>query len=384
MGSSSIKKISSSLYFVTGNDESQVRRRAQEKVLELVPDPHDIFGLEIIEASSDAVDQTIDALEKTIQALLTFPFLGGKKLVWLKNISCLKETPTGRSPRVQSTLEELLVLLQAGLLEGVTFLMSAPQPDKRRSFYKGLSSLATLILCDKPDFGFNASEEDIIEWMIQRAHAHALSLDPQAAEILATRLGANSGELEIELLKLGTAAGASNYITKELVEQLVPLTRLGGIFDLSNALAQRNLPIALKTLEQLLYQGESALGLLLAAITPTVRNLLLVKELMERHRIKPPAKPAFFSAILQKLPAEATNHLPRKKDGTLNAYGLGISAINAVAFERQELLDGFLACRNTHVRLLQGQRSTSVLLTELLIKIMKGNRSSQKEKPKHT
>ncbi|MFZ4116369.1 MAG: DNA polymerase III subunit delta [Chthoniobacterales bacterium] len=361
---------SASLYFVTGSDEAEVRRRAQEKALELAPDPTDAFGLEIIEPSNDTVDQAVEALEKTLEAILTFPFLGGKKLVWLKNVNCLKDTPAGRSESVQATLEKLLVALREGLPKGVVLLISAPEPDKRRAFYKNFSSLAQLTLCDKPDFGFNATEQDIVQWVIQRAHDRGVDLDTEPAEVLATRIGANSGQLEIELLKLVTAAGAVKLITKTSVQELVPLTRTGGIFDLSNAISERNLPLSLKTLQQLLYQGESAMGLLLAAIVPTVRNLLLVKDLMERHKIKPPAKAAFFSGTLQKLPLQETSHLPRKKDGALNAYGLGLAAMHAYAFQREELIQGFLACRDCQSRLLRGQRAEAVLLTQLIVKLV--------------
>lgn len=360
----------SSFYFVTGNDEAEVRRVAQKKALELAPDQADVFSLETIEASNDTVDQAVQAIEKTLQAILTFPFFGGGKLVWLKNISCLKDTPAGRSESVQAALEKLLVTAKEGIPKSITLLISAPEPDKRRSFYKGFSNLATVTLCDKPDFGFNATEYDIVNWVIQRAKDREVDLESEAAEMLAARIGANSGQIEVELFKLVTAAGAGKCITKALVQNLVPLTRTGGIFDLSNAISQRNLPLCLSTLQQLLHQGESAMGLLLAAIVPTVRNLLLVKDLMVRHNLKTPAKPAFFSATLQKLLPQETSHLPRKKDGTVNAYGLGLAAVNADAFERDELIQGFLACRNCNERLLRGQRAEAVLLTQLIVQLV--------------
>jgi DNA polymerase-3 subunit delta len=358
------------IHFVTGNDEAEVRLKAQEKALELAPDPHDAFGLEIIEMINDTVDQAVQALEKTIQAILTFPFSPGGKLVWLKNITCLKDTPAGRSESVQAALEELLIVLQDGISPGITLLISAPEPDKRRSFYKKFSSLAKVLLCDKPDFGFHATENDIVNWVIQRAQHRNIELDMDAAQLLAAHIGTNSGQIEIELVKLVTAAGAEKRITKKLVQSLVPLTRTGGIFDLSNAIGERNLPLALNTLQQLLSQGESAMGLLLAAIVPTVRNLLLVKDLMTRHQLKAPAKAAFFSSTLQKLPPHEVMHLPRKKDGTINFYGLGLAAMQAHAFQSEELIQGFLLCRDCNARLMRGQRAESLHLTQLIIKLV--------------
>ncbi|MFI0347771.1 MAG: DNA polymerase III subunit delta, partial [Chthoniobacterales bacterium] len=313
---------------------------------------------------------SLDQIESTLQAILTFPFLGDGKLVWLKGATFLKDSPVGRSAAVQDALEKLLTILKEGFPHGTTLLISAPEPDKRRSFYKELSKMATVTLCDKPDFGFNATEHDLITWVMQRAKERDIKLDYEAAELLAARIGANSGQIEIELTKLATAIGEGQQITVGIIRDLVPLTRAGGIFDLSNAISKRDLPLSLDTLQQLRRQGESAIGILLAAIVPTMRNLLLAKDLMRRHRMKPPEKPFFFSTALQKLPESEVSHLPRKKDGTLNLYGLGLAASHTNRFEHSELVEGFLACCDVNERLLRSQDAEETLLTQLVIRLM--------------
>ena len=359
----------SSLFFVTGSDNAEVRRKAQELASELAP-TEDAFGMEIIEAGGETVEHAINAIHETIQSLETFPFLGAGKLVWLKSAPFLKESPAGRSEATQEALEKLIKVLKSNLPEGTRFLMSASEPDKRRAFYKNFSLLARTTICDKPDFGFNATEHDVIAWVIARARERAVRLDEEAAEILAARVGAHSGQMESELAKLITAAGAGAIIHEKMVRDLVPQTRTGGIFDLSNAISKRNLGLSLSTLKQLLQQGESAIGILLAAIVPTIRNLLVVKSLLVTHRLKAPEKPQFFASTLQKLPPSATAHLPRKKDGSLNAYGLGISAVSASKFEESQLMQGFLACRDTNQQLLRSQGNEEMLLTQLIVKLV--------------
>lgn len=358
------------LHFVTGSDEAEVRRIAQELAMKLAPADAGAFALEIMEATGDTVDQSLSLIQGTIEAILTFPFLSEGKLVWLKGATFLKESPAGRSATIQEALEKLLAILQKGLPEGITLLISAPEPDKRRSFYRTLSTLASVTLCDKPDFGFNGTERDIINWVTERAQERGVTLEPEAAEILTARIGANSGQLETELAKLVTATTQGGEISVSMVRDLVPLTRAGGIFDLSNAISKRDLALSLSTLQQLRRQEESTIGILLAAIIPTVRNLLLAKDLMVRHHLKPPQQPFFFTSALQKLPPEELSHLPRKKDGSLNAYGLGLAAMNTVHFEHEELIKGFLACRDTIAKLLRGQGSEDILLTQLVIRLV--------------
>ncbi len=357
------------LHFVTGSDEAEVRRTAQGLAAKLAPTDGGEFGLEVIEAPADTVDCSIEMVHQTLQAVLTLPFFGGK-LVWMKGVTFLKDTVQGRSEAVQDALEKLLKVLEEGLPEGITLLISAPEPDKRKSFYKTLSAIASTTLCDKPDFGFGATEHDLIDWVIDRCRDRGVRMEDQAAVVLTTRVGTNTGQLDAELAKLTTAAGEGEVISEQLVRDLVPLTRAGGIFDLSDAINKRNLPLCLDTLAQLRRQGENTVGILLAAIVPTVRNLLIAKDLMDRHKMRPPAQPQFFASDLKRLRSEETSHLPKKKDGTLNAYGIGLAAVNAARFDRDHLVSAFLACRDTNQKLLSGHGSEDTLLTQLLVRIV--------------
>jgi DNA polymerase-3 subunit delta len=360
------------LHFVTGSDEAEVRRTAQGLAAKLAPNDGAEFGMEVIEAPADTVDCSIEMVASTIEGILTVPMFG-EKLVWMKGVTFLKDTVQGRSEAVQDALKKLLNVLEEGLPEGITLLISAPEPDKRKSFYKTLSSIASTTLCDKPDFGFGATEDDLIDWVIDRCRDRGVRMENQAAVVLTTRVGTNTGQLDAELAKLTTAAGDGEVITESLVRDLVPLTRAGGIFDLSDAINKRNLPLCLDTLAQLRRQGENAIGILLAAIVPTVRNLLIAKDLMDRHKMRTPAQPQFFASDLKQLRSEETSHLPRKKDGTLNSYGIGLAAVNAARFDRDHLISAFLACRDANQKLLSGQSSDDTIITQLLVRIVAKN-----------
>src|SRR5262249_58403163 len=98
-------------------------------------------------------------------------------------------------------------------------------------------------------------------------------------------------------------------------------------------LAGCDLQLSRKLVRRLLDQVESAIGILLVAIVPTIRNLLLAKDLMERYRLPRPYSPFQFISAVNRLPGEATDHLPRKKDGSVNAYALGIAAQQAGQLE---------------------------------------------------
>ncbi len=359
------------LHFVTGSDEAEVRMAAKDLAAKLAPPDAGEFGMETIELPADTVDCAVEMINQTIGAIRTLPFFGGK-LVWMKGVTFLKDSVQGRSETVQEALEKFLGALREGLPDGITLLISAPEPDKRRGFYKSLCEAADTVIKDKIEIGgFGGhSEDDLIDWVADRCRERGVKINRRAAEVLAGRIGANSGQLQGEIQKLATAAGEGATVTEQLVRDLVPVTRAGGIFDLSDAINRRNLPLCLDTLSQLLRQGENAVGILLAAIVPTVRNLLVAKDLMERYKLKPPAQPQFFASELRKLRAEDTAHLPRKKDGTLNTYGIGLAASNAARFGLEHLEKAFLACRDANRKLLSGHGSEQTILTELIVRIV--------------
>jgi DNA polymerase III subunit delta len=366
-----------SIYAVVGSDEAEVKRAAAELARNLTPPDAGDFGLEVIDGAVDNAEQAAARIRSAIEALQTLPFFGGSKVVWLKNANFLGDTQIGRAAGVQSALEELSELIENGLGSDVILLVSATEVDKRRSFYRSLVKRAELQVFDRLDSSRSGWEEEAIEAVRRRAKKRKLQFDEDALHLFVLLTGGDTRQIENELEKIdiflgrsGTAFQATPRVTVDLVRELVPLSRAGVIFELSNALAMRDLELALTLVRRLLDQGESAVGILLVAILPTVRNLLLAKDLMERHRLARPHSPFQFISAINRLPAEATDHLPRKKDGSINAYPLGIAAQQAHRFETKQLVRAMQACLEANLQLVTTQLDHELVLTEAVVKLL--------------
>jgi DNA polymerase-3 subunit delta len=360
----------SRIHAIVGSDESEVKRAASELAAKLTPPDAGEFGVEVIDACADNVDQAVSRIRSAIDALQTFPFFGGEKLVWLKNANCLGDSVTGRSASVQSALDDLAAVLNAGLGSEVTFLISATEVDKRRSFYKTLGKRAELQVIDRLDSSRAGWEEEATEIIRGRAKARGLQFAEEALDLFVLLTGGDTRQIENELEKIDLYLGAERQVNVEQVRELVPLSRAGVIFELGNALAACDLERALPLVKRLLDQGETAVGILLVAILPTIRNLLLAKDLMERNRIPRPHAPFTFISALNRLPAEATEHLPRKKDGSINGYAFGIAAQQAHRFETAQLIAGLEACLEANLRLVTSQLDHELVLTEIVVKLL--------------
>jgi DNA polymerase III subunit delta len=395
------KETTANIHAIVGSDESEVKRVAAELAAKLAPPDAGEFGVEVIDACADNVDQAVSRIRSAIEALQTLPFFGGGKLVWLKNANCLGDSVIGRSASVQSALEDLAEVLEADLGADVTLLISATDTDKRRSFYKTLAKRAEVQVIDRLDSSRAGWEEEATEVVRRRSKVRGLRFEDEALDLFVLLTGGDTRQIENELEKIDLYCGSTGVspvgrvgvsptlkeatgkmpvgptarmavppVTAEQVRELVPLSRAGVIFELGNALAACDLERALKLVKGLLDQGETAIGILLVAILPTIRNLLLAKDLMERNRIPRPNAPFTFISALNRLPAEATEHLPRKKDGSINGYALGLAAQQAHRFQTPRLVAGLEACLEANVRLVTSQLDHELVLTEIVVKLL--------------
>ena len=395
------KAATGNIYAVVGSDESEVKRVAAELATRLIPPGAGDFGMEVIDGATDNAEQAAAQIRSTIEALQTLPFFGGSKLVWLKNANFLGDDQKARSTTVQSALEELSDLVAANLGPDVIFLISATEVDKRRSFYKSLVKRADMQIFDRLDSSRSGWEEEATEIVRGRAKKRDLQFDDDALDLFVLLTGGDTRQIDNELEKIDIFLGSSTGILPvgqagvspaerpaakmatgptagtavprvgvDLVRELVPLSRSGVIFELGSALAEGDLQLALTLVRRLLDQRESAIGILLVAILPTIRNLLLAKDLMERHRLTRPHAPFQFISAINRLPTEATEHLPRKKDGSINAYPLGIAAQQAHRFETKQLIEGMQACLQANLQLVTTQLDHELILTEVVVKLL--------------
>jgi DNA polymerase III subunit delta len=249
-------------------------------------------------------------------------------------------------------------------------LLSASEIDKRRSFYKSITKIAMVELFDRIDTSRSGWEEEAESLARGLAAERGLIFQPEALEVFVRLAGADTRQLRNELEKIDLYLGEKREIDTQTVRNLVARTATGVIWELGNAIAKRQLAAALALLDQLLFQGETPIGILYAAIIPTVRNLLVTKEILEKYDVKAPSAPYQFSSVIARLPQAAQNFLPRRKDGNINVYGLGIAACEAHRFSLAQLIRGFEECLKANIQLVTTQLEPRLVLSKLLVSLL--------------
>lgn len=360
------------IHLVVGNDEMAVKARAKELAAELAPAEGGEFAVETIDAHADNAEHAASIIREAILSLSMPGFLASEKLVWLKSANFLSDTQLGGSKAVLEALEELLKVLEGGLPEGTRFLFSAISPDKRRTFYKSLTKLASTDVLDKASGGPRFDEDEATrQAAVAAARERKLKFHPDALERFAAYVGSDTRQVLNELDKIDTYLGDERReILEEDIALLVPETRRGIIFELGNCLGRRNLQSASNCLQKLLAQGEEPIGLLYAAIFPTIQRLTAAAILIEEYGLRVPPSYQSFQTALEQLPAEAQEIIPRKKDGTLNAYGFYMSAQEAKRFKARELADATIACANASTAIMSTGSDPALILQQLLVRIL--------------
>ena len=355
-----------------GTDDGKVKEAAAKLAQDLAPPDAGDFGLEIIEGNADNSEHAARICGLTVEAIQTLPFFGGDKVVWLKGANFFADNVTGRAEATKSAVENLTDVLTQSTPPTVKVIISASEVDKRRTFFTTMKKVATMQLHDLPDVSRAGWEENVAQMVSDRARDRNLRFSAEALEFFVLLAGQHTRQIENELEKLDVYLGERRDVTVGDVRMMVSQSRAGVIFELGDAIGRKDIRAALQLIDQLLYRGESAIGILLASVVPKIRNLFYAKLIEEQFGLK-----AFryneYQAQLERLPPSETAWIGRNKDGKISAYPLFLAAREIRGFQSDQLRRGLRACLEANTRLVTTQLDHKTVLSQLVIRIVTGS-----------
>lgn len=356
------------LIAVLGNDDGLVQEAALKWYARLTEGTDD-FSHETLDGNVNLVDEAVRAIRRTLEALQTMPFFGGKKVVWLKGCTFLSDSPTGRSQDTLDALEDLSSYIQSGLPPQVHLLLTAYEVDKRRAFYKMLGKIGLVTEYNKPDISRDGWQVDVAQVTKKAAQDRGISFERDALELFVNRVSESSRQIFSELDKLDLYMGERRTITAEDVSTLVPLTRAGVIFEISRSLEKGDVKNMLFLVDRQLEKGEQPVAVMRAAIIPTIRNLYTASILKEERL--PVHNYNAFAAAINSLPENMRCLIPQKKDGTPNAYPvfLAIQQVSLNGFTRDWLRAAMTACFEADKSLVTANLDNTVVLHKLVVQL---------------
>lgn len=221
---------------------------------------------------------TYDLEETSIEIALedaeTFPFMGERRVVILKNPHFL--TAEKSKSKVEHNLDKLQTYIhEPAPYSIIVFEAPYEKLDERKKLTKELKKTAAIMEAKK------LTEHDLKKWIRERCAFNHVQIDEVALDDMLLLAGTNLFMLTSEIDKLALFVGEGSRIDRETVDHLVARSLEQNIFSLVDKAVNRKVDEALRIYYDLLKQNEEPLKIS-AILAGQFRLIYQVKELSRR------------------------------------------------------------------------------------------------------
>ncbi|MFQ5789317.1 MAG: DNA polymerase III subunit delta [Acidobacteriota bacterium] len=222
----------------------------------------------------DRFDGEKAEVEQVVGACNTFSLMGGRRVVVVRRARRLVEEPRTGEAKKGTAVETMLGYLQNPSPHSVLVLELERSPDARRSTWKRIRELATLVQCDP------LTDGEMEVWIAEQAARRQLQMGKLEVRYLLEEFGSDLRRQLSELEKISLYA-AGRRLEREELAVLLGRGKAQSIFRFTDAVADRDASTALRQLGRLLEEGEPPLRIL-ALLDRILGQLLVAKELKAR------------------------------------------------------------------------------------------------------
>ncbi len=214
---------------------------------------------------------TSDGLADALASAMQLPMMAARRVV---RITDVKISASGKGDTLKEEHEAMLVKYLERPSESTVLIFIAEEIDKRRRMTKLLLDRTASIEFSRLD------DADLANWARREIINEGFDIDERTLAYFVTLVGDDLQRLTTEIKKITTAALPDRIITTDLVESLVPSSRILSNFDLADQLFASDKSRTFETLKKILDDGAEPL-MLLGLIATNFRRLLKAKALME-------------------------------------------------------------------------------------------------------
>ncbi|MDR0994142.1 MAG: hypothetical protein LBN38_06235 [Verrucomicrobiota bacterium] len=271
------------IFLVYGSDDLSALRKADHLVASLCPPEEQAFGLEVIhpEGGEKTADAVCAILRNTIEALLTAPFLGGRKTVYLKGAPFFDPlSEPGRFADVKAETARLEEVLKNRLPDGVCFVLLTSKVNKSTAFYKTFKNRGEVFVFEEPEKEKDA-RTDFYPRVEEALKERGLKLSGDVLNALIGRTGYNLRQVEMELEKLSLYLGERTTATLEDIQLMVAPVTESRFWDFADSFCTLNLAKTLAVMRRMFIQGISPVALI-ANLQTTLRDMVVFSDCLKR------------------------------------------------------------------------------------------------------
>jgi len=221
----------SSVYLITGSDDVSREQFFRKLISLIVPDSIRDFNLNSFSAEG------LDFLNfKNIYE--SYPLMSQHRVLILRDCD-----------KLDQVAKDHLHTMLLSPIETSCIIMISEKVDFRLKFFKEASKVGSAINFLLP------YDRDLPKWIETQTRKIGLKFDPKAILLLQMYVGNSPGELVKEIEKLAACVSDEAVVSEEMVREVTANTRSATIFELANAIGERNASEALNLLGNFLDGG---------------------------------------------------------------------------------------------------------------------------------
>ncbi|WP_027365394.1 DNA polymerase III subunit delta [Desulfotruncus alcoholivorax] len=223
------------LVYLFYGPEAYLRDQALMRLKQtLFPSGEGDFNYEVLDGSHVPVAEVIAAVELT-------PLTAGRKLVVVRDAAILQKDADDK---------QILEYLERPN-KGCCLVFETRQSiDRRKKLYKKIATMGGAIEFTR------LKTPDLTKWLAKQAREEGAALTREAAEELLLRCGPDMYTLHNEMQKLACFVGTGNTINMDTVKELVASRVEESIFEMVDAIGEKDGTRAIEGIRQLLRQKQ--------------------------------------------------------------------------------------------------------------------------------
>ncbi len=264
--------------------ERYLVKKAFDKIIDFTIEKNKrALGYESLESDDANIPEIIERIS-------TYSMMQEQLVVAAKDVPLF---PGPGTPIVYGFSKQNLINLQKLIEKGFPphhqLILTTSSADKRRSLFKTIKNTGIVIDCTVPSGSRQADKNQQMQ-LLRNIVQNILSksdkkLTNGAFNALVDKTGFDPAVFADNLEKLISFAGEKNEIVSKDVASIVKRTKLDPVFELTNAIAEKNAEKALFYNKSLINAGFHPLQIL-TAMTNQIRKLILAKNFIEQSAQK--------------------------------------------------------------------------------------------------
>ena len=355
------------LYLFHGEDEFAVSQESRQIIDGLCTPERQTEVVEIIDGQVTKGEEVELLFKQVNEILQTIGMFSEEKIIWLRDCTFFPDSTVSKFEAVKTAVKNFEETLKAGLPPDRKIVISVHgKVSGRSTFSKTCAKVGKVYAFVKEDRPHKVIEEaiDEVSKLLKERSIEA----PRASIVaIATRVGNDSRQLRNEIDKLDVYLGPDKRKLEsgDVALMIAPGRELAA-WQLADAVAERNLPLAMQTLSTLIAQKQSEMAIIIG-LSRRFRELSFYRAVVDSGMATVSGSNLRWNDESGKEMVAST--LGRKP----HPYVEFLTAKTARNFSRAELARARKMIASTHEQLLQSALPKQLQLEVLVLKLLNKN-----------